>query len=86
MNSRYSNPQLSFEYPENWELDESHSDEGFTVSVQSPDLMFVFVTLYENSRSPGEIADQALEAMRDEYPELESFPTSQRIANQLAVG
>ena len=86
MSSVYRNSRLSFAYPENWAVDESQTDDGLTVSLQSPDLMFVIVTVYEHSRTPVEIADEALDAMRDEYPDLESSPVREVIAKRTAVG
>jgi hypothetical protein len=86
MNNCYENPAIQFLYPENWELTESRNRDGLTVSLQSPYSMFLFLTYYERAVAADELADEALQTMSDEYPELDSDAVSERIADQPAVG
>ncbi len=86
MNSRYKNAILSFEYPHDWELDESENEDGLTISLQSPRSLFLLVSVYAGEREPAEVADQALETMRQEYPVLDSDTVAGRIAGRPAVG
>lgn len=86
MGVAYRNQHLQFIYPDGWEVDETESSDGVTASVQSPASMFVFITSYGRPLAPAELADQALLTMREEYPDLDSTPTSETIAGQPAVG
>jgi hypothetical protein len=58
-----------------------------TVAVNAPDgLAFALVTVDETRPAPAMVADQALEAMREEYPTLEASPALETIGGQRAVG
>lgn len=86
MNLAYDNSALRFAYPDDWELVETPSDDGLTINLQSPGSMFVLVTMYDRQVPPQELADEALAAMREEYPDLDAFPVSQTIADRPAIG
>jgi hypothetical protein len=82
----YQNAALEFLYPESWQLDESRTEDGLTISLQSPYSMFVFVNCYENPLEVQDVADQALETMLQEYAELDSEPVQEKIGELPAVG
>ena len=86
MSQLYRNDSIKFRYPEGWELEEHEIEGGQTVSLQSPGSMFMLVSVYETDPSCQMIADQALDALRDEYPELESTPVSDIITQSPVVG
>lgn len=78
---------IRFEYPESWELEITDDGPVTTVSVQSPEgLAFAMVTLDGNRPAPAEIADEALSAMREEYPTLDAVPALESIGGYRAVG
>ena len=68
MSQGYDNAAIHFLYPDNWELNESRSSDGLTLSLQSPYSMFLFLNYYDRSVAPEELADEALQTMADEYP------------------
>jgi hypothetical protein len=86
MSNAYHNAAIQFLYPENWELAESRNRDGLTLNLQSPYSMFLFLTYYDRAVDPSELADEALQTMSEEYPELDSDAVVQRIADQPAVG
>jgi hypothetical protein len=91
MNNIYQNAAFEFLYPDNWRLDESRTEDGLTISLQSPYSMFVFVNCYEKPLDEKpldaqDVADQALETMVQEYTELDSEPVSETIGDIPAVG
>lgn len=86
MSNAYHSAAIHFLYPDNWELNESRNRDGLTVSLQSPYSMFLFLNYNERAVAPQELADEALQTMADEYPELDSDPVAERIADQSAVG
>jgi hypothetical protein len=78
---------IRFEYPHEWDLDVSDDGARSTVSVTSPDgLAFAMVTVDEDRPPPAEMVDEALGAMRDEYPDLEVSPAIEEIDGHKAVG
>jgi hypothetical protein len=86
MSNAYHNAIIQFLYPENWELNESHNRDGLTVSLQSPYSMFLFLSYYNRPLAPDELADESLQTMAEEYPELDADPVAEMIADQPAVG
>jgi hypothetical protein len=79
---------IRFEYPLDWELDVGEDGGGrLTVNLQAPNgLDFAFVQIDDDQAEPGELADEALEAMRAEYPALDAIPARETIAGREAVG
>ena len=82
----YENAVIRFAYPEGWTVDETESEDGPTISLQSPFSMFLFITLYDCSRTAQDVADQALGAMQEEYAEMDVEPAAEMIAERAAVG
>ena len=78
---------IRFTYPLGWEVEVIDDGPRTTASVQAPGgLAFVLVTLDESRPAPAEVADQALEAMREEYPQLDASPALETIDGHHAVG
>jgi hypothetical protein len=77
---------IAFQYPENWRLDREATDDGWTVLLQSPDTAFLVVSYDPNLPTTEEMAETALEALREDYPELEAEPHVDTLAGQMAVG
>ena len=77
---------IHFKYPENWQLEREDNEEGWTVSVQSPETAFLMLSLREDMPSTDQLADTALEALREEYPDLEADDCVDSLAGQPAVG
>lgn len=83
----YEDHGIRFEYPEDWELEITDDGPVTTVSIQSPGgLAFALVTVDDTRRAPSEMADEALSAMREEYPELDAVPALETIGGHRAVG
>lgn len=77
---------LSFQYPESWTLQREEAEAGWTVSLQSPDTAFVMVSFDGNMPETELMAETALEALRAEYPGLESDECFETVAGQPACG
>jgi hypothetical protein len=77
---------IHFRYPENWNLTREDNEDGWTVSVQSPDTAFFMVSLRSDMPPPEEVAETALEALREEYPELEAEDCLDSVCGQPALG
>ena len=70
--NQFNEAGISFRYPANWRLEREPTDDGWTVLVQSPATTFLMLTCDPGLPTPAEMADTALEALRSEYPDLES--------------
>jgi hypothetical protein len=87
MMARYDDQGIRFDYPASWELDEDDDDARATITVQSSGgLAFVMVTLDADRPSPGEMAGEALSAMKEEYPDIQVSPTEDRVGGHRAEG
>lgn len=83
----YEDRGIRFQYPEDWDVEVTDEGTVSTVSVQAPGgLAFALVTTDDSCPSPAEVADEALTAMREEYPDLDSVPTRETINGYNAFG
>jgi hypothetical protein len=83
----YEGHGVRFAYPSDWQLEESDEDDAATVEVQAPGgLAFALVRSDESGPDPASVADEVLEAMREEYPDLEIAPAMEAIAGHHATG
>jgi hypothetical protein len=86
MASQFDDGGIRFLYPENWRLEREESDDGWTVTVQSPETAFLLLTVNIEDRDPAEMLATALEALRADYPDLEFEDCVDTIAKQAAIG
>ena len=86
MAAQFDEGGIRFRYPENWRLEREENDAGWTVSVQSPDTAFMLISLREDMPSTDRMAATALEALREDYPDLEADDCVDSVAGQPAVG
>jgi hypothetical protein len=77
---------LHFRYPENWKLERQETEDGWTVSLQSPGTAFMMVCLREDMPTTNQLADAALDALKEEYEELEADDCIEPLGGQTAVG
>lgn len=77
---------IRFQYPENWRLEDTESDSGWTESLQSPDTAFFMLSYDGSMPEPEDMARTALEALQAEYPTLESEECYETVAGQPAFG
>jgi hypothetical protein len=76
MPSEFRQMGISFQYPENWTLDEEDSIEGRqSVTVFSPTGAFWSISVHPRSTNPTTLAKEAVEAVKEEYvnPDVEEI-------------
>ena len=83
---QFQDAGIRFQYPENWRLEREDTDAGWTVSVQSPETAFLMLCLREDMPSTDQMTETALEALREEYPDLEADDCVDSLAGQPAIG
>ena len=73
-------------YPENWELQREDSENGWTISLQSPETAFLVLSFDAEMPETALMAQSALDALRGEYADLEADDCVESVAGQPAVG
>ena len=86
MVAQFEQMGIRFKYPENWRLEREENDDGWSVSLQSPDTAFLMLYLRQDMPSTEEMATTALNALREEYPELEADERTDSLAGVPAIG
>jgi hypothetical protein len=86
MAAQFDEGGIRFRYPENWRLEREDNETGWTVSIQSPDTAFVLISLNEDMPTTDEVAETALAALREDYPDLEASDCVESLAGQVAIG
>ncbi len=78
---------ISFRYPADWTAETEEDDGGgWSVTVSSPDTAFFLASLQPNASDGGDLADQALDSLKDVYAELDAEPAMETICKLPAVG
>jgi hypothetical protein len=86
MAEQFDEDGIRFRYPENWRLEREDSEEGWTVSVQSPGTAFLMMCLRQDSPTPDSMIESVTAAMREDYPDLEVEDRVESVAGQPAIG
>jgi hypothetical protein len=86
MSAEFEDDGVRFKFPENWKLEREDNEEGWTVSVQSPDTAFLLLTFRQDMPSINAMAETALEALKEEYPDLDADACVEPFAGQPSVG
>jgi hypothetical protein len=87
MPAKFENLGISFQYPDNWTLDDSDAIAGGNaVTVYSPGGVFWTVAVHPRSADPLELADGVVTAMREEYKEIETDEIRETVLGRELVG
>lgn len=85
--STYDNQGVRLAYPENWTLEEGQDDDStLQLSISSPNTAFWTLSVYDHGPEPESLVEQALEALRGEYPDLETSPVEEVQGDYLLIG
>jgi hypothetical protein len=83
----YEGHGIHFEYPSDWQLEVTEDGPVTTVEVEAPSrLAFAWVRIDESRPDPAGVADEWLEAMRQEFPDLDAVPALDTIQDHCATG
>jgi hypothetical protein len=78
---------IAFQYPENWSLDEEDAMAGRrSVTIYSPGGAFWTISILPHSADPQEMAQTAVNAMEEEYKEVEVAEAREMLAGHELVG
>ena len=84
--AQFERDGIAFQYPETWHLTPEEYESGWGVSVFSPGTAFLSLTVDAGGAPAGLLADAALEALRDEYQQIDADPVSDTLAGLPATG
>jgi len=87
MPSEFAGMGVRFQYPENWSLSRDMGLAGCqSVTVNSPQEAFWTLSIHPRSADPIQLVDAAVQAMREEYEEMEAEETQEDIDGHRLVG
>ena len=87
MPAHFDSLGISFQYPENWTLDDSDALLGRqSVTVYSPGGAFWSVAIHLGTAEPATLAAAVVDTMRQEYQGLESQEIEESIAGHDLIG
>jgi hypothetical protein len=87
MPAEFNRLGISFQYPDNWVLDEQDALAGRdSVTVYSPGGAFWSVSVHPRSADPLQLAEAAVAAMKADYGELDVRKTQETIADREMIG
>ncbi len=85
MDSVFEGHGIRFEYPDDWILHEQSSPDEITLTVNSPDTSFWSLTLLFDRPDPQRVIDSALDAFREEYTEIDVYPSEVSLNDQPTI-
>ncbi len=85
MPAEFNKLGISFQYPENWALDEEATGTN-SVTVYSPGGAFWSISIHPRATDPELLAEAAVKAMREEYEDIDAEQTKETIAGRQLVG
>src|ERR1700722_5636002 len=86
MPAEFREAGIRLQYPENWEFSKEATEEGWTLTIQSPETAFLMLTLREDSPGPEVLVETALAGLREVYADLEADDCVDTLAGQPAIG
>ena len=85
MDKIYQARGVQFQYPADWDLSEQTDGPETTITVSNLETSFWSLTVFADQPSPEAVIESALEAYREEYDELDIYPTEISICNREAI-
>ena len=85
MDETYEGNGIRFRYPAYWELLEQEEGESTSITVASPETSFWSISLFRDSPSPEQVVASAVEAFREEYDEVDVYPSDERMGDRPGV-
>ena len=79
MDETYHGNGIQFRYPADWTLVEQKDGESTSITVASPETSFWSVSLFLDSPSPKQVVASAVEAFREEYEEVDVYPSDEKM-------
>lgn len=82
----FQRDSLTFEYPDDWTLEEETLEGGWTVSIQSPTTAYLVISYQEQIDDATAMAEAVLQGLQESYESIESDDAVESIAGLPAIG
>ena len=82
MDEVYEGHGIRFRYPAAWQLAEQEDGKSTCITVSSPETSFWSISLFPEGPSPEQVIASAVEAFRDEYDEVDVYPSDVQTGNR----
>ncbi|MCE9533128.1 MAG: hypothetical protein K8T89_18675 [Planctomycetes bacterium] len=86
MPQEFARSGIKVRFPDNWLIEVDETEDGWSATIQSPDTAFLMLNHYPDDYEPMELADMALEAMRESYPDLEAEEIVETLNEKPVIG
>ncbi len=85
MHSVFERHGVRFEYPEDWILHEESSPGEVSITINSPETSFWSLTLLFERPDPYRVVETVLDALREEYSEIDVYSSEQQLGDSRTV-
>jgi hypothetical protein len=85
MTETYSAHGVRFQYPDDWEVSEQQRGAELVITVTSPETSFFTLGLLFDRPSAEAVVETVIEALREEYEDLDDYEVVERVAGQATV-
>jgi hypothetical protein len=86
MTKEFNEDGLSFSYPDDWRIEREPNSDGWTVTLQSPGAAFALVRLDRTMPPVEDVVMTTLNALKEDYPNLEAQSGVDLLAGEMAIG
>jgi hypothetical protein len=81
----YEGHGIRFNYPDDWELEESENEDGASVVLESPVTVTLTVSILPSCPRPVEVIEQILDIFKSEYEEVDVYEPAERTFGEYSV-
>lgn len=85
MSVTYRAHGIRFSHPDDWQLVEEHQGDQINITVATPGTAFWTLSLFSGRPDPSDVVEAALAAFREEYDEIDIYPTKLRLCKRPTV-
>jgi hypothetical protein len=85
MHQTYAAHGVQFRYPDDWELSEQREGRQVSITVSSAATSFWTLSLFPDRPDPADIVEAVLDAFREEYEEMDIYPSRARLCQQPTI-
>jgi hypothetical protein len=84
----FERDRILIRYPDDWSAETAEDPEsgGWTVTVSSPQTAFFMMSLQPDANDSGDLSDQTLATMKEEYKEFDAEEVMETICGLPAIG
>lgn len=86
MIQKFERSGVSLQFPANWEMEDDADGDDWVLTLQTPGSGMLMATYRDDGPEPAEMADEAIEALREDYDQLDTEIKVEALAGTTALG